>query len=319
MLSIRFWGVRGSIATGGNATAGVGGNTSCVEVRCAPANGSDAARAAERDVVLILDAGTGLRALGAQLMASGLPVDAHLLLSHFHWDHIQGFPFFSPAYVPGHRVTIYGAPGDASHTHDSGDANPRHAHSPVTCAPADSEVRAALARQMQPPHFPVGLDAMRATLAFRGVAPDSEFSVGDATVRTFAARHPGGCIAWRIDHGGRSLVYATDTEHDASGQVDESLLVAARGADVLIYDAQYTPEEYAAGKRGWGHSTAEEGTRLARAAGVGRLVLFHHDPSHDDDAVARIEDAARALLPSTIAAREGLELSLPSLGERVAA
>ncbi len=278
MINIRFWGVRGSIASGGAATAQVGGNTSCVEVRAG-------------DELIILDGGTGLRPLGAALMAEGAPVRASLLFSYFHWDHIQGVPYFTPAYVPGSRVALYGAP-------ESGD------------------LRGALAAQMTAPHFPVGLDALRADLTFQAIHPGAVFQIGAATVRTAPARHPGGCVAFRIEHGGRAIVYATDTEH-CGGAVDEQLLALARGADVLIYDAQYTEAEYA-GKRGWGHSTAQEGARLARAAGAGELVLFHHDPAHDDWAIARIEAETRALFPATTAAREGLGIALDD-GGRIAA
>ena len=281
-MEIRFWGVRGSIATASPGTAQVGGNTSCVEVRAG-------------DEILILDAGTGLRALGARLLeeacAARRPVRASLLVSHFHWDHIQGFPFFGPAYVPGNEIAIHGA---------------------------GAGTREAFASQMRAPHFPVGLDVMRAHLSFHGVTAGEAFSIGDVRVRTAAAAHPNGCLAYRIEHGGRAIVYATDTEHDAGGAIDESLCALARGADVLIYDAQYTSEEYAA-KRGWGHSTADEGARLAAAAGVDRLVLFHHDPAHDDWQVARIEAAARAQFPRTVAAREGLTLVLDGSSGRAAA
>jgi phosphoribosyl 1,2-cyclic phosphodiesterase len=269
MIEIRFWGVRGSIASSGPGRQQVGGNTSCVEVRAG-------------EQLIILDAGTGLRDLGVELMRRGGRVDATLLVSHLHWDHIQGFPFFAPAYSPESRLAIYG---------------PR------------PELLDAFAAQMRPPHFPVGLDAMRAALDFHGVSPGVRFALGDVEVRTAAARHPGGCLAWRLDHGGRSLVYATDTEHGGDGALDRELVELARGADVLIYDAQYTPAEYAH-KRGWGHSTAEEGARLAAAAAVGRLILFHHDPSHDDWEIARIEAATRARFPMTWAAREGMEVAL---------
>lgn len=281
MMRVRFWGVRGSIATAGRATAEVGGNTSCVEVRAGEA-------------LVILDAGTGLRALGGALGAG--PLRAHLLFSHLHWDHIQGFPFFAPAYAPGNTLTLY---------------------APERCVPG-GDVRAAFAAQMRAPHFPVGLEAMRAELRFRAVAAGAELRLGDLAVRAAAARHPNGCLAYRLAAGGRSVVYATDTEHDPGGALDPELLELARGADVLIYDAQYTAAEHAA-RRGWGHSTAEEGARLAAAAGVGRLVLFHHDPAHDDAAVARIEAATRGLFPATVAAREGLELTLrPAAGRRAA-
>ncbi|HZS37596.1 MAG TPA: MBL fold metallo-hydrolase [Polyangia bacterium] len=290
-MQVRFWGVRGSIASSGSRLAQVGGNTSCVEVRCGEPGAEQ---------TIILDAGTGLRDLGAELMRRG-PVDAALLVSHFHWDHIQGFPFFVPAYVPGNRVAIYGG---------GGGARPGGG-----CA----SLRAAFEAQMRAPHFPVDLGAMRATLEFREVSPGARFNLGAVEVRTAAARHPNGCLAWRLDFDGRSVVYATDHEHDDSGRPDAGLLELARGADVLIYDAQYTPEEYAAGKRGWGHSTAEEGARLAAAAGASQLVLFHHDPGRDDWQVACIEAETRGRFPLTVAAREGLVLTLDGAARKKAA
>jgi phosphoribosyl 1,2-cyclic phosphodiesterase len=283
MMTVRFWGVRGSIATAGEHTARTGGNTSCVEVRAG-------------NQLLILDAGTGLRALGAALAATGEAVDAKLLLSHFHWDHIQGFPFFGPAYAPSSKLAIYG---------------------PERAA-ARGDVRAAMEAQMRAPHFPVGMEAMRASLSFHGLPSGATVSFGDLRVQAAAACHPNGCLAYRISHGGRSVVYATDTEHDsATGRLDAGLVALARGADVLIYDAQYTDEEYAT-KRGWGHSTNTEGARLAQAAGVGQLVLFHHDPSHDDREIARIERETQQRFPSTIAAREGLEIALDPLARAAA-
>jgi len=279
-MRVRFWGVRGSIAAAGPETAQVGGNTSCVEVRV-------------DDTLIIFDAGTGLRRLGESLTG---PVAAHLLLSHLHWDHIQGFPFFGPAYAPGNRIRLY---------------------APERCA-ANGDVRAALDAQMRAPHFPVGLDAMRAELSFGAVAAGAQLTLGAATVHAAAAKHPNGCLAYRVDAGGRSVVYATDTEHDATGRIDRQLVELARGADVLIYDAQYTADEYAK-RRGWGHSTAEEGARLAEAAGVGQLVLYHHDPAHDDWEIARIEAATRGRFPSTTAAREGLVLTLDPRTARSAA
>jgi phosphoribosyl 1,2-cyclic phosphodiesterase len=296
MMRVRFWGVRGSIAAAGPETAQVGGNTSCVEVRV-----SEGAAGDSDETLIVLDAGTGLRRLGESLRG---PVAAHLFLSHLHWDHIQGFPFFGPAYAPGNWIRLY---------------------APERCA-AGGDVRAALDAQMRAPHFPVGLDAMRADLSFGAVAAGAQIAIAArggmgspaAVVQTAAAKHPNGCLAYRVTAGGRSVVYATDTEHDTSGRIDKQLLELARGADVLIYDAQYTVDEYA-GKRGWGHSTAEEGARLAEAAGVGQLVLYHHDPTHDDWQIARIEAATRARFPNTVAAREGLEITLEPRQARSAA
>ena len=207
-MHIRFWGVRGSIASPGPRTAGVGGNTSCVEVRCG-------------DEVLVLDLGTGARGLGERLAREGVS-EVRVLLSHLHWDHIQGLPFFAPAWIPGRRVTIHGAPS--------------------TSTPGIS-LEASLAMQMQAPHFPVRLADMRAEIAFAEVQPGVAGAIGGAGVRAARLNHPGGVLGWRIEHGGRSVVYATDTEH--YGCPDPHLVALARDADVLIYDAMYTEDEYA--------------------------------------------------------------------------
>ncbi|MBX3198224.1 MAG: MBL fold metallo-hydrolase [Labilithrix sp.] len=283
-MKIRFWGVRGSIASPGHDTAAVGGNTSCVELACG-------------ETRIVLDAGTGLRALGNHLVASGAtrePLALTLLLSHYHWDHIQGLPFFVPVYMKDTSLTIVGGQNGVT------------------------SVRETLERQMCAPVFPVRLDEVGARITTREVRLGEVFDVGAATVRVARGNHPGGVVAYRVEHEGRSVVYATDTEHYAC--VDPALRALAEGADVLVYDAQYTPGEYK-GKVGWGHSTFVAGAELARAAGVGTFVLFHHDPVRSDAGVADIEAQARALFPSSVAAREGLELDLlrPGGTRRVAA
>jgi phosphoribosyl 1,2-cyclic phosphodiesterase len=280
-MQIRFWGVRGSVPSPGPDTALVGGNTSCVELVCG-------------DDRIVLDAGTGLRGLGQALLAEtktrGKSVDATMLLSHYHWDHIQGLPFFVPVYLRESALTIVGAG-------------------------SSGVIREALERQMSAPVFPVKLDDAGARIATREVKVGDVFEVGRAgvTVRAGRGNHPGGVVAWRIEHAGASVVYATDTEHYAC--VDPALHKLAEGADVLIYDAQYTPEEYAA-KVGWGHSTYVAGAELAAAAGVGRYVLFHHDPARSDAGVADLERRAQALFPRTIAAREGLVLAVGGPGQK---
>jgi len=279
-MHIEFWGVRGSIASPGPETASVGGNTSCVALR---AGGS----------TIILDAGTGLRRLGDRLLADskGAPLEATVLLSHLHWDHIQGLPFFVPAYLPSTRLTVMGA------------------------ANGVMSLGETLVHQMSAPVFPVRMDELRAELTLRDVRPGDPFPVGEATVRAAKLNHPGGVHAYRVEHGGRSVVYATDTEHYEC--MDPALISLAEGADVLIYDAQYTPEEYRGevgpSKVGWGHSTFAAGAEIARRAGVGELVLFHHDPRRNDAGVLEIEDRARALFARTVAAREGMKLSLSPL------
>ncbi|HJK91920.1 MAG TPA: MBL fold metallo-hydrolase [Polyangiaceae bacterium LLY-WYZ-15_(1-7)] len=283
-MTIRFWGVRGSIATPGERTLGVGGNTSCVEVRFG-------------DTRLILDAGTGLRGLGDALMAEGQPVDATILLSHLHWDHIQGLPFFAPLYLGPTRLRFAGQ------------------------GTRDRSLREALALQMREPTFPVAWEELPSHREYRELRHGQRFRQGEVEVRAAKLNHPGGGVfAFRLEAGGRSVVYATDTEHYAC--IDPTLARLAQGADVLIYDSQYTPEEYRGevgmAKTGWGHSTFEAGAELAAAAGVGHLVLFHHDPGRDDAGVAAIEERARALFPSCEAAREGRAIHLPARGRRAA-
>ena len=270
---VKFWGVRGSIACPSPDHVVYGGNTSCVEISVG-------------GHVFILDAGTGIRALGRDLLRRGV-TSATLLLPHTHWDHINGFPFFAPAFSPDFSLRIMAG-------HLSG---------------KPGGIRAVLANQMENPTFPVPLSAMRGAVCF------DDFAAGDTLafppgviVRTGALNHPNGSTGYRIEHGGVSVCYVTDTEH-LPGQPDRNVLDLIAGADLVIYDSTYTDDEFPA-KVGWGHSTWQEGVRLAQAAGVKQLVLFHHDPDHDDACMARIEAEAVALLPGTIAARDGMELTM---------
>jgi phosphoribosyl 1,2-cyclic phosphodiesterase len=275
-LTVRFLGVRGSIATPGKDFT-AGGNTSCVEVVAG-------------DTRIILDAGTGLRTLGDERMASG-PRHSTILLSHLHWDHTCGLPFFTPIYVPGHRVEIASGPNGV--------------------LPHDEAIRSLF----RAPFFPVEFDALGGQVTTRELRANDHFVIGDITVTMARLNHPDPVYGYRLEHAGQSIVYATDTEHFSC--VDPTLKKLAAGADILIYDAQYTPEEYPT-KVGWGHSTWHAGAELARAAGVPQLVLFHHDPGRTDAQLAVIEEAARAALPGTVAAREGLVLSARD-AERAAA
>ena len=279
-MRVRFWGVRGSIASPGATTVRFGGNTSCVEISAGNAT-------------LIFDAGTGIRALGDSIRGKG-PTVAHLFFSHVHWDHIQGFPFFSPAYGPANKLVMHGARG------------------PV------EGLRETLESQMSHPTFPVKLDQMRATMVFEDVVDNVPIVIDDGlgdtiTVHSAKGNHPDGVRAYRVEHKGKAVVYATDTEHGEA--VDDALKQLSRNASLLIYDTMYTPEEYdgssgGPSRRGWGHSTFEAGVDLAKAANVDTLVLFHHDPSHDDDAVVEIERRAQALFPKSIAAFEGQTFDL---------
>ncbi len=263
----RFWGTRGSLPAARPSTNRYGGNTPCVEVR---AGGQ----------ILILDAGSGIRALGVKLQKefAGGGIRASILFSHYHWDHIHGFPFFGPAYDPRNRFVIYGEPRGSRNVKD------------------------ILSGQMVMPYFPVPLEVMQAGFEFRDVHPRDRFRIGKVLITTQALNHPGHCLSYRIHLGAKSIVYATDTEHGSS--LDTRLVEHARGADVLIYDAAYTERELKQGKKGYGHSTWREGVKVARAAGVGRLFLFHHEPNRDDGALAAMERAARRLFKNTSAARE---------------
>ena len=284
-MRISFYGVRGSIATAGEATLRYGGNTSCVAVEVAGQQ-------------LIFDAGTGIRALGSDLnRATGAgQVRANLFFSHLHWDHIQGFPFFGPAYVPGNRIDIWhvGGSEDAPHARD------------------------VLSEQMRPPTFPVGLEVMASELCFHELKLGEIVRVGEARLRHAAVDHPNGCVAWRVEHEGHAIVYATDLEH-APDTPPPALVELAAGADLLIYDAMYTPEEYAGvggpSRKGWGHGTFEGGAAVAEAAGVRNLCLFHHDPSHDDGFMDALAARARRRFRATSVAREGMVIELgESLG-----
>jgi phosphoribosyl 1,2-cyclic phosphodiesterase len=269
-MEVRFWGVRGSIASPGPLTQGVGGNTSCVEVRT-------------RDGVFVFDAGTGLRDLGNDLLRRGV-TSATVLLSHFHWDHIQGLPFFVPAYVPGFDLKVLGG------THDG------------------AGIRAALESQMKTPGFPVSFADLSARVELGQVRSKEWVELApNVRIKSLKLNHPGGSFGYRLECDGTSVVYATDTEHYAC--VDPELVKLGQGADLLIYDAQYTPEEYAGtrgpSRVGWGHSTYVAAAEIARAADVGQLALFHHDPSRSDAQVAEIETLARRHFARTQAAREG--------------
>ncbi|HEY4222183.1 MAG TPA: MBL fold metallo-hydrolase [Myxococcota bacterium] len=311
MMSLKFYGVRGSIATAGDDTRRYGGNTSCVAVRAA-------------GQTLIFDAGTGIRPLGNELFKAGGAVDAHLFFSHLHWDHIQGFPFFGPAFAPTTTLNVYGVapptpkPPLGDNPFDipqGGESQTLHDGAPTVDASAG--VRAAMAAQMTAPNFPVGLDAMRADMRFCDVPYGERIHVGPVLVRHVGVDHPNGCVAYRVEHGGKSVVYATDLElaEGKDGAVFDALVDLSRNADLLVFDAMYTPEEYDGGngrgsRRGWGHSTFEMGAAVADAAHVGQLCLFHHDPAHDDAFMDALHERAQKRFAHVTVAREGLEVSL---------
>lgn len=273
-MKITFWGTRGSIPTPGQRTVRYGGNTACVEVRD------------ESGSLLILDAGTGLRELGLSLNGTG-PYSIDLLLSHLHWDHIQGIPFFRPAYDARSELRIYG--------------------------PAQSRsLKDLLGLGMDDPFFPVDLDGLPIKLSIAEVRSGEKRSVGRFTVQAAGIFHPAPALAYRIEAGGRSLVYATDTEDPFSGKPNP-VIPLAKGAHTLIHDAQYLDNDF---KKTWGHSTVDKAIDVAVEAGVRRLVLYHHDPDRSDDALDQIEleaqERAHTLRPGleVVAASEGLELDV---------
>ena len=235
---------------------------------------------------LIFDLGTGVRELGS---AARGPLDAHIFLSHYHYDHLQGLPFFGPIFDPRSRFTIRGPTRNGR------------------------SVKDVLSGQMQQPFFPVTAEMVfRAQLDYQPFEAGQRLVLGALTVSAIEANHPGGNLAYRVSMGRRSVVYATDTEH--GNERDGALIAFARGADVLIYDSMYTDDEYlgrsGSPKIGWGHSTWENAVRVADAAKVGTLVLFHHDPTRTDEQLDALVKVVKKHRKATIAAREGLALKL---------
>lgn len=272
-----FWGVRGSTPAPGASTVQYGGNTSCIELRLA------------RGDVVILDSGTGIRQLGQKLLQESGPVKATIIFSHFHWDHIQGFPFFRPAFVKGTELTLVGKPT------------------------ATTKIRDILAGQMDSVYFPVDFGYMSATFRYYPVT-EMDMEIGSTQVKFIETNHTSKCLAARFDEDGRSLIYMTDNELEKNTPTTfREFVKFCRGADILVHDAQYTPETYR-GHEGWGHSTWESVIRLAKEADVKELYLYHHDPDSTDSHVKKILRDSRASSAGgrlkIHAAREGLELKL---------
>ena len=285
--SVTFWGTRGTIPTPGAHTARYGGNTACVEVRDGHGH------------LVILDAGTGIRGLGKHLAGERTPdgVRAHILLSHAHWDHIQGLPYFAPFFKKGNVITVWG---------------PKQ---------GDVEMGDILRQLMQPVVFPVPLDALAATLEVKHVNAEPIETEG-CTITSMRVRHPAVTLGYRLAlPGGISVVYVTDDELGPAGSYDvgskwrERFVKFIGGADLLIHDAMYTPEECVT-HAGWGHSSYVEAVELARESGAKRLALFHHEPEHTDDATDEIAERAREVAArhggrtEIVAAAEGLNITL---------
>ena len=268
-VRVKFWGVRGSIPVAAYDFLGCGGNTTCVEVRIG-------------DASLIIDAGTGIRRLGIELQRefAGKKLSIDLLLTHFHWDHIQGLPFFAPLYSPDSEVRFYS-----------------------TRPP--SELRELLEGEMAHPYFPVSFELLPAKRGFIDISKQC-VNIPNVCVEPFPMNHPQGATGFRIQAGSRVITHASDLEH-GDPEFDKILRQFAQDRDVLIYDAQFTPDEYPM-RKGWGHSTWLEAARVAQECNVKRLVLFHHDPGHDDATMVDIVSQARKHFEKTQAAQEGMEI-----------
>ena len=278
-VKVKFWGVRGSIPTPGPSTAIYGGNTTCVEVR---ADGE----------LIILDAGSGIRPLGLQLISEfkGQPLNLTLLMTHTHWDHIQGFPFFIPAYNPKNQLRILGYEG------------------------ARIGLEKTLSSQMESPYFPISMQEMPGHISIQELR-EMKFTVGNVLVRAQFMNHPGVCVGYRLDTSGGSIAFLPDNEpfqrlkahsgapagadpaeaQEYARKQDDKLVEFIRDAEVLIMDSQYDAAEYPQ-RAGWGHACVDDTVALALSANVKKLFLFHHDPGHDDAYIARMEAHARTLV-----------------------
>lgn len=277
VLRIRFWGVRGSHPTPGRSTLRVGGNSSCVEI---VASGR----------TVIFDAGTGIIELGHLLAKNTRQRDLHIFLSHTHHDHIEGLRFFGPAYDKRWTCHLYGRGRGTT-------------------------VERVLGSAMKPHVFPVSLEELPGRIALHDLSDEDRVELGGRPPVVVTARHSDahpkvGVLLFRVSCGPRSVVYSTDVEAARGGY--EDVVEFARGADVLIHDAQYTDEEYfgKVNKAGWGHSTIRQAAETACDAGVGQLILYHHDPEHDDRLIATLEREARKIFPASRAAREGMEIAI---------
>ncbi len=275
-MRVKFWGVRGSTPTPQAENMRYGGNTSCVEVRVG-------------EQLYVFDCGTGFRVLGQQLQdefgEKNLPLSAHVFVSHFHWDHIQGIPFFRPLYDRADSQFLF------------------------HCSSRTRSLKQVMDEQMASPYFPVNLSQMQAQQKFYDIDSGRLNLEDGVQIQTSWLNHPQGCMGFRMETKDGVVVYATDNE-PGDAAFDKSVRKLAEGADVLIYDAQYLPEEYAAEKRGWGHSHWREAVNVVMESGAKELVLFHHDPDHTDVVIDKIVHDARNYYPKVRAAAEGMEIRI---------
>jgi phosphoribosyl 1,2-cyclic phosphodiesterase len=282
---LSFWGVRGSTPTVDPATWRYGGNTPCLEL------------IAPDGTQIILDCGTGLRMLGNRWAPpnAGRSPETHIFVTHYHWDHIQGIPFFAPFYAENNKFHFYSFRSKFL---------------------GRDSLKQVFETQMAVPYFPVDMSAMSAKRKFQEVAGGEEFKIGENKITTRWLNHPQGCLGFRIETSAGTVVYATDNE-PGDAKLDASLRELAAGADIFINDAQYTPEQLAKTRLGWGHSTWLEGAHLAREVNAKTLVLFHHDPDSTDRVVDGLLRHARDEFDSVFAASEGMVITLGAPGGRV--
>ncbi|HEY2458939.1 MAG TPA: MBL fold metallo-hydrolase [Candidatus Acidoferrum sp.] len=289
IAKLSFWGVRGSTPTVDPATWRYGGNTPCLEL-VAP-DGSH----------IILDCGTGLRTLGSRWSNgepdAARPEETHIMVTHYHWDHIQGLPFFSPLYVEKNQFQFYSFRSKFL---------------------GRDSLRQVFETQMALPYFPVDFSAMSARRKFREVEGGESFAIGNNKVVTRWLNHPQGCLGFRVETPAGVVVYATDNE-PGDAKLDKGLRELADGADIFINDAQFTPTQLATTRKGWGHSSWKEGVKLAREMNAKTLVLFHHDPDSTDRMVDELLRQAREEFDSVFAASEGMVITLGAAGEPVQA
>ncbi len=272
-LSVTFWGVRGSIACPGPATAGYGGNTACLEIRAG-------------NKLLIFDAGTGLKPFGGALAKQGGALDVDWFFTHTHFDHIQGIPFFSPLYDRRNRFRLR-----------AGHLMP------------EMNLKQVLSEMMSAPLFPIPIGIFAAQIEFADFrAGETHDLGGGVVVKTAPLNHPNRATGYRVEVGKKAICYVTDTEH-VPGRLDTNVLKLIEGADIVVYDSTYTDEEYPA-HVGWGHSTWQEGVRLVEKAGAKRLAIYHHDPDHDDAFMDKVAAEAEKMRPGTFVAREGTTIEV---------
>lgn len=287
IAKLTFWGVRGSTPTVDPATWRFGGNTPCLDL------------VAPDGTQIILDCGTGLRMLGSRWTSDDFlrPLQAHIFVTHYHWDHIQGLPFFSPLYV---------------------EKNEFHFYSFRSKFLGRDSLRQVFEAQMAMPYFPVDISAMSAHRKFREVDGGETFRIGENRVTARWLNHPQGCMGFRIETPAGTVVYATDNE-PGDAALDKNLRELAAGADIFVNDAQFTPAQLASTRKGWGHSSWKEGVNVAREVNAKTLVLFHHDPDSTDRVVDGILREAREEFDSAFAASEGMVITLGAVGEPVQA